>query len=200
MAIKKLHFFLCSIICLIGSSASCQVVYYQETGSGFSIGGSYSARKVSKMTISTISGELSARITKSVSVNVDYTNMLFSSEHYSAFVPSITFQTPGTKQVGFTTNVGYMNSKLSGAVPTLLIGVGIFMRINSESIFQVFPNLSFSHSIQLKRSSYEPDPVVGIGTDFALRLAENAFIVVGPQLLLSGSETQIAGNLGIVIQ
>jgi len=191
MITKKLHLILFTIFCGLNSIAFSQGVYFQETGRGFSIGSSYSARKVHGRAISIISGEFSARLSKSVSANVEYANLSMSDKNYSALIPSITVQTSSKKSIGLTASIGYMDSKLSADKPILLFGFGFFLRINSEGVFQVYPNLSFSHSIVLKSSSYEPDPAVVVGTDFALRLAENVFIVAGPQLLLTNISSRV---------
>lgn len=200
MGIKKTQLLLSAILCTVSSIAVCQGVYYPETGSGFSIGGSYTSRTTQGISVSTSSIEISTRVSKSVSVNLDYTSVSVLKENASALIPSLTLQTPGKNLINFAASVGYMKSRLSANVPSLLISFGLFMSLNRESIFQIFPSLSLSQTIHLKRSSYRPDPVIGVGTDLGLRLASNVFIVAGPQLQMSGGESQVVGSLGLVIQ
>jgi len=174
----------------------CQGTFFQETGRGFSIGGSYASEDKYDL----ISGGISARISRSFSLNLEYTNMSALGENISALIPSFTIQTPKSNPLGLAASFGYTKSSLSMDIPLMLVGFEIFLRTNKENIVQVIPHVSASFPIKLKNSYYDPQPVFGLGANLAIRLGGNIFIVGGPLLSLSDGDSQVSGNLGFVFQ
>ncbi|PKP26962.1 MAG: hypothetical protein CVU06_03180 [Bacteroidetes bacterium HGW-Bacteroidetes-22] len=199
MITKKLHLILFTIFCGLNSIAFSQGVYFQETGRGISLGGSYTYREMYGITITSITGELSGRVSRHVLLSIGYASLSALHQTHAALIPSVTVQTSESNLINFAASVGYANSKLTGEIPTLMLGGELFMRINRNSIFQIFPNLSISQSILLEKRGYTPAPVFGIGTNLGLRLSDRAFFVFGPKLLVSDGDTQLVGNMGIVI-
>ena len=196
------------LVLFLALQSFAQLTYFNTTTKGFAIGGTYSQDSYGEglVTSTTYGGTASARLSRGVSLSLQYMETSIKMNGYSqkasasALIPSITLQTPPKIPMGFAAHVGYADSDLTGNVPTLLVAAEIFKRINSEGVLQVIPHASFSHSILLKNSYYDPEPVFGLGLDLAIRLGLNAFIVAGPSVSFSGGESNLTWEVGLVTQ
>lgn len=197
-----------TLVLFLALQSFAQLTYFNQTGKGFSVGGAYSQDSYSDglFTSTTYGVTASARLSRGVSLNLQYMETSFKMNGYSqessasALIPSITLQTSPEIPLGFAAHAGYTDSDLTGNTPTLLVAAEIFKRINSEGVLQVIPVASVSHSILLKDAYFDPKPVFGLGLDLAIRLGEKAFIVAGPSISFSGGESNLTWEVGLVTQ
>jgi len=197
-----------ALVLFLAIQSFAQITYFNTTSKGFAIGGAYSQDSYGDglITSTTYGVTASARLSRGVSLNLQYMETSIKINGYSqdasasALIPSITLQTSPEIPIGFAAHAGYTDSDLTGNTPTLLVAAEIFKRINSEGVLQVIPRASVSHSILLKDSYYDPEPVFGLGLGLAIRLGEKAFIVAGPSMSFSGGESNLTWEVGLVTQ
>ncbi|MDD2964716.1 MAG: hypothetical protein PHQ65_09570 [Bacteroidales bacterium] len=197
-----------ALVLFLALQSFAQLTYFNQTGKGFAIGGAYSQDSYSDglFTSTTYGVTASARLSRGVSLNLQYIETSFKMNGYSqessasALIPSITLQTSPEIPIGFAAHAGYTDSDLTGNTPTLLVAAEIFKRINSEGVLQVIPVASVSHSILLKDAYFDPKPVIGLGLHMAIRLGEKAFFVAGPSMSFSGGESNLTWEVGLVTQ
>lgn len=197
------------LVLLAVNTASCfsQLVYFNRTGEGFSIGGSYSYYANPGHSSTSIGGIVSERFSKIFTGSIQMTYSQYKSEWYSynnksatTLIPSISVQIPNDKYIGVAAHVGYTKSELSDDIPLLLLSFEIYHRINADGSFQLIPFASISRPVKLKESYHKIKPTFAVGLNIAPRLGKKFMLVFGPQLNFFDGEKSLTGNLGLVIQ
>lgn len=201
---KKL--FTTVLVLFLAHQSFAQLTYFNRTGKGFAIGGTYSHESETGYSINSYGGEVSIRFSKVLSFSLDYMKTTAKLDYYdyktsgSALIPSITLQIPHDQWLGMAFHAGYADAKLVGGNPTLLLGLELYKRINSEGILQLVPRASYSQAVVLKNAIYDPKPVYGLGLYMAIRISQRAFFVAGPSMSFSDGHSNLSWQVGVVTQ
>jgi len=182
-----------------------QLSFFNRTGEGFAVGVSYSDYSKNNYSSTTITGTASDRFSRVFSANIEFVSTTvdyywYGKQSANTLIPSITIQVPNDEILGIAAHVGYANSKLTGDIPTLLLGLEIYRRINSEGILQLIPFGSLSKSVFLEDTYQNTKPVLGVGANLAVRLGKKIFLVAGPQMSFSDGDNMLSVNTGLVVQ
>lgn len=140
---KKLLTATVSLLLAIQSFA--QLTYFNRTGRGFAIGGTYSHTSEMGYTINSYSGGIAVRFSRVLSASLEYmkTNLEWESYGFkaseSALVPSITLQLPYDQLLGVAFHAGYADAKLVGGNPTLLLGLELYKGLIPMVFCSLYP-------------------------------------------------------------
>jgi hypothetical protein len=181
------------LVLFLAHQSFAQLTYFNRTGEGYAIGGAFSGTKINGFVSDSYSVVASERVSRMASVGIQFTSSSvqygYSRSSASAFIPTLTLQAPNDSLLGIAGHLGYVNSKLTNDIPTLLIGLEVYKRFNSSGTTQIIPTAGFNQSILLKKNYSDPKPVFNFGINIAFKFSRRGYLVLGPGLSLSGDQT-----------
>ena len=181
------------LVLFLALQSFAQLTYFNRTGEGYAIGGAFSGTKINGFVSDSYSVVASERVSRMASVGIQFTSSSvqygYSRSSASAFIPTLTLQAPNDSLLGIAGHLGYVNSKLTNDIPTLLIGLEVYKRFNSSGTTQIIPTAGFNQSILLKKNYSDPKPVFNFGINIAFKFSRRGYLVLGPGLSLSGDQT-----------
>lgn len=184
--------------------AFCQLNYFNRTGEGFSAGVSY----LSYHNIKSYSGEISGRLTKVFSANVEFIQYStrnsygYGSYYHSSatVIPSVTIQAPNDTLLGVAFNLGFSTSSSSNDLSTFLLALEIYHRFNAGGLIEFIPSVSVGKVIFLKDTASDPDINITAIASLALRLGKRVMLVGGPSVCFNDGQRIWSGYIGVVVQ